>query len=186
MAITILQVVDVAIRFVTPLLSLLGVFLAGRAALKRFYREKWWEKRLTSFNSQIEAAYLLHRSLKYLHDSYDYKENPNDYSGFILLKEDEEMNLHKQFIHSLAELEKFQYLGDLLTSKKSVELIRDGVGKVNNIKPFLIEKDGKLPEEKHLKEAMQASAVLLEGLVNEAKCELDLDDGKRLFPKSGQ
>ncbi|WP_256849898.1 hypothetical protein [Pantoea sp. Fr-CA_6] len=158
------------------LVALAVVYLGAHYALKRFYKEKWWEKRLNAFITQIEAAYLLHRALKYRHDDSLYGDKPKNIVGFKKLSEEEVEILDKQYRHSLAELEKFYYLGNLLTSKSSVDLIQNFFDKLNSINPQLLDFD---------KDALEKSKLwsenLLNDLVNEAKAQLKIDEGQREF-----
>ncbi|MFY1040066.1 hypothetical protein ACOMYX_16215 [Pantoea agglomerans] len=158
------------------LVALAVVYLGAHFALKRFYKEKWWEKRLNAFNTQIEAAYLLHRVLKYRHDKTLYGDKPKNIVGFIKLEDPEVEILDKQYRHALAELEKFHYLGSLLTSKGSVDLIKSFFDKLNAITPLLLDLDHEALEKSKL-----WSEKLLNDLVEEAKFQLKIDEGQREF-----
>ncbi|MRT06990.1 hypothetical protein GJV05_03080 [Pantoea agglomerans] len=165
-------------EWIKLLVTLLAVYLGAQFALRRFYREKWWEKRLNAFNTQIEAAYLLHRALKYQHDNILFKDQPGNISGFIKLEDNEVLQLEKQYRHALAELEKFHYLGNLLTSKGSVEAIQNFFDKLNGIRPQILELD-----QEATKKASLWSEKLLTDLVTEAKTQLNIEEGERTFWK---
>ena len=163
-----------------------GIYKAASLALERFYKERWWEKRLSAFNSQIEAAYLLHRALKYYYDRYDIKLHPDKHHGFIPLNEPEEKDLHRQLVHSIAELEKYQYLGDLLTSKGSVMAVKNFFLNFNKIKSTLFNHETNKQKEQSLNDAMCWSENLLKQLFDEAKIHLHLDGGVKITSKDKQ
>ncbi|WP_370426127.1 hypothetical protein AB9Q52_011165 [Pantoea vagans] len=175
-------------------ISLVSLILAAWLALERFYKEKWWERRANAFTSQIEAAYLLYRVLRYQHEKYQYEKKSSALPGFILLKENDEMVLHKQFIHSLAELEKYQYLGRFISSEKSADMIRVFFNDFNELKPKilkeideLLDEAGRIAEEKAKQETLKKTEglakKLLADLTEEAKNELKIKGFflKRIF-----
>lgn len=165
-------------EWIKLLVTLAAVYLGAHVALRRFYREKWWEKRLNAFTTQIEAAYLLHRALKYQHDHSVFKDNPRNISGFINLDDKEFVLLEKQYRHALAELEKFYFLGSLLTSQGSVEAIKNFFDKINGIRPLILDVD-----QDALKNASLWSESLLTYLVAEARSQLNIEEGERRFWK---
>lgn len=170
------------------IIALGSLFLAAGLALERFYKEKWWERRANAFTAQIEAAYLLYRALRYQHEKYQHEQTVSTLAGFILLKEKEELLLHKQFIHSLAELEKYQYLGRFISSDKSAEMIRFFFNEFNELKPKILKEideplneAGRIAEDNAKQESLKKTEglakKLLADLTEEAKNELKLKGG---------
>ncbi|AVV37339.1 hypothetical protein [Pantoea vagans] len=158
----------------------IGVFIAvatAYAALMRFYDEKWWEKKLHYFLSQTDAAYLLHRSIKYWSDKGQYLSDASLHPEFIMLNGQEEAELQKQFICSLAELDKFSYMGSLLTSEKSTKIIKRFQVSYRGVAKRLIAND---KDKDALASGLDFSLTLLNELVEEAKEELKIKNGKRL------
>ncbi|MEN4688317.1 hypothetical protein [Pantoea agglomerans] len=156
--------------------SLIVVCLTAYLSLRKLYTEKWWEKKLQYFISQTDAAYLLHRSVRYWRDKHGENKTPGLYKGFILLTKNEENDLNRQHVQALAELDKFSHMGTMLTSKKSTELIKVFLENYNNILPKSWEDND---DEVSLTSATALSSDLLDGLVLEAKNELKIKNGKR-------
>jgi len=158
----------------------IGVIIAAAtayAALMRFYDEKWWEKKLHYFLTQTDAAYLLHRSIKYWNDKGQYLSDEKLHPEFIMLSVPEEANLKNQFICSLAELDKFSYMGSLLTSEQSAKIIKRFQISYRGVAERLVAND---KDKDALASALGFSLTLLNELVAEAKEELKIKNGKRL------
>ncbi|EMV5801207.1 hypothetical protein AACM93_003821, partial [Escherichia coli] len=63
---TTLDLTDVLSKFFVPLLvAALAAYFSTKFALNKFYKEKWWEKRLEAFTEIINIAYRIKMSNDY-------------------------------------------------------------------------------------------------------------------------
>jgi hypothetical protein len=162
----------------TPLITQLAIglatgsiaaFLTAKFALGRFYKEKWWEKRLESFTETIEISYRLMKSDEYFYEIESAKLSLQS-KDFNRHEPNTEKLLSDQYWVDLQEIERISQLSEFTLTSKAAEIISD----------FLLER-------KRTREAFDedsitsfdasdkdlfASKTLLARLVSEAKKEL--------------
>ena len=103
--------------FSSILVAVITAFITVKLSLKRFYTERWWEKKSESYSKIVEA---LHRYKKYDEEKLEMEmEYPRDDN------EEREEYLSKQWKESNAELEKAVDLGAFIVSVEVEAIIRD-------------------------------------------------------------
>lgn len=60
------EIMDIVSKIIIPVIvALLAAHFSTRFALDKFYKEKWWEKRLESFTEIINIAYRIKMANRY-------------------------------------------------------------------------------------------------------------------------
>lgn len=103
-----------------------GAWVAMQFALKRFYSEKWWEKRAVTFIDLTDAIYQLKISQEYYSELREYERYEHDeYSTFAKLNDEqlEEMEVAASRARKL--IKKYSQVGPLLITENASKLLRD-------------------------------------------------------------
>jgi hypothetical protein len=96
------------------IVAVIVAIITVRLALKRFYREKWWERKSAAYISLIEA---LHHVRDYADTHYTFALLRQD------LPEDGAEKLREKMKEGLSELRKQRDIGDLILSPPAVLLV---------------------------------------------------------------
>ncbi len=140
-------------------------------ALKRFYSEKWWEKRATAFIEITGAVY----QLKILSEYYsDLKESqrgePGEYADFVELKPDQLKLMELAALDAHKLIVKYSQIGPLLITDKASNILRDYLKERSKVDYDVHYRGWDTHEaEEHLLTMIQK---LLADLLNESKKEL--------------
>ncbi len=115
---TSLGIIDILSKFIVPLLvAALAAYFSTKFALNKFYKEKWWEKRLEAFTEIINIAYRIKMSNDYFLSCEYAQMEPGD-SRFKAHPKEIEEKLRAEYWLDLQELERIAQLADFtLTSK---------------------------------------------------------------------
>ncbi|MGG7787198.1 hypothetical protein PGN52_10385 [Klebsiella aerogenes] len=115
---TSLGIIDILSKFIVPLLvAALAAYFSTKFALNKFYKEKWWEKRLEAFTEIINIAYRIKMSNDYFLSCEYAQMEPGD-SKFKAHPKEIEEKLRAEYWLDLQELERIAQLADFtLTSK---------------------------------------------------------------------
>jgi len=144
--------------FSSLLVAIITAFIAVKLSLKRFYTERWWEKKAETYSKIVEA---LHRYKKYDEEKLEIEmEYPRDDN------EEREEYLSKQWKDSNAELEKAVDLGAFIVAAEVEAIIRD----------FLKRKKGD-PRDEPLFEIIQRDLIHVEKCLFDVKAAVKKDLG---------
>ncbi|HCR0118770.1 TPA: hypothetical protein OMS17_003782 [Klebsiella aerogenes] len=169
---TSLGIIDILSKFIVPLLvAALAAYFSTKFALNKFYKEKWWEKRLEAFTEIINIAYRIKMSNDYFLSCEYAQMEPGD-SRFKPHPKEIEEKLRAEYWLDLQELERIAQLADF-TLTTTVKNMLDSY--VNSRKKVMddwyddaIESIGASIKD------LKLSEKLLSDLVKEAKRELKI------------
>ena len=94
--------------------GLFGAWIAMFFGLKRFYSEKWWEKRAAAF---IEEYYSDLKSYR--------MEGPEDYPEFVELNDEQLREMKLSAVRARSLIKKYSHVGQLLITDSASKLLRD-------------------------------------------------------------
>ncbi|QXX98746.1 hypothetical protein IM817_11470 [Serratia marcescens] len=164
------KVIDFASKYIPPLLvAAVTAYFSTRFALNKFYKEKWWEKRLEAFTEIINIAYRIKMTHSYFLDC-EYKKMEDFQSRFKPHPKDIEDKLLAEYWLDLQELERVAQLADF-TLTTNVKLILDNF--VSARKRIMDDcYDDALSSLDASERDFELSEKLLNEIVSEAKTEL--------------
>lgn len=169
---TSLGIIDILSKFIVPLLvAALAAYFSTKFALNKFYKEKWWEKRLEAFTEIINIAYRIKMSNDYFLSCEYAQMEPGD-SRFKPHPKEIEEKLRAEYWLDLQELERIAQLADF-TLTTTVKNMLDSY--VNSRKKVMDDwyDDAIESIDASIKD-LKLSEKLLSDLVNEAKRELKI------------
>ncbi|HCM1951991.1 TPA: hypothetical protein N3A08_005081 [Salmonella enterica subsp. salamae serovar 9,46:z4,z24:z39:z42] len=150
--------------------GLVVAFFTARYALARFYKEKWWEKKLTAFLEVTEYIYKIKRAEDYWFaqaESMQYQDET-----FQALSKEEEEDLRSEYVKGMKELTRISHLSSFTLSKKTSQILGGYIVEHDKIYPSWWQ------DEIDSFEASERSQILintlLESILVEAKRELKL------------
>ncbi|MGR7528487.1 hypothetical protein ACU60R_04120 [Klebsiella aerogenes] len=109
---TSLGIIDILSKFIVPLLvAALTAYFSTKFALNKFYKEKWWEKRLEAFTEIINIAYRIKMTNDYFLNCEYAQMEPGD-SRFKPHPKEIEEKLRAEYWLDLQELERIAQLAD--------------------------------------------------------------------------
>lgn len=118
------QIIDFSFKYLSPLLvAVVAAIFSTKFALNKFYKEKWWEKRLEAFTEIINIAYRIKMTDGYFLD-YEYERTGEFDSRFKPHPKDIEDKLVVEYWLDLQELERIAQLADF-TLTANVKTILD-------------------------------------------------------------
>ncbi|EMV1761396.1 hypothetical protein AABV99_000998 [Enterobacter ludwigii] len=170
---TSLDLTDVLSKFVVPLLvAALAAYFSTKFALNKFYKEKWWEKRLGAFTEIINIAYRIKMSNDYFLRCEYAQMEPGE-SRFKPHPKEIEEKLRTEYWLDLQELERIAQLADFTLTTKVKRLLDVYVNARKKMMDDWYEDaiESYEASEKDLK----LSEKLLSDLVAEAKRELKIN-----------
>ena len=169
---TSLGIIDILSKFIVPLLvAALAAYFSTKFALNKFYKEKWWEKRLEAFTEIINIAYRIKMSNDYFLSCEYAQMEPGD-SRFKPHPKEIEEKLRAEYWLDLQELERIAQLADF-TLTTTVKNMLDSY--VNSRKKVMDDwyDDAIESIDASIKD-LKLSEKLLSDLVKEAKRELKI------------
>ena len=111
--------------------AIISAYLTARFALRRFYSEKWWERRAAAYTSIIESTHHV-------------REHADTNLTFLRLCKDlptdGEKRLEEAMKNAMAELRKQRDIGQLLLSDRAIELVNrffDGLDHSTKVETWL-------------------------------------------------
>lgn len=103
-----------------------GAWIATLFALKRFYSEKWWEKRAVAIIELTDSIYQLKTLQEYYSDLRFYRrEGPDEYPDFVELDEAQIRELQLAASRAKKLIIKYSHAGQLLIPESVSTLLRD-------------------------------------------------------------
>jgi len=100
-----------------------AAWLTTFLALKRFYNEKWWEKRASAFIEITDAVYQLKNEFEYYCDRREYGKAPNEFPNFELLDEERIAQMNSASFKAISVVKKFSQVGPLLITEEVSNLL---------------------------------------------------------------
>jgi|GEM_PF-2491261 hypothetical protein len=164
------EIIDFSTKVGGPILTaVVAASLAAKFAVGRFYKEKWWEKRLESFTETIEISYRLMKSDDYFLEVESEKSNLQS-KDFNRHKPEVEKQLSDQYWVDLQEIERISQLSEFTLTTKASEIISDFLSERKRIREAFDEDS--ITSFDACNYDFSASKKLLSSLVSEAKKEL--------------
>ncbi|MGO1309090.1 MAG: hypothetical protein ACTMIX_05755 [Kluyvera intermedia] len=103
-----------------------GAWIAMLFALKRFYSEKWWEKRAIAVIELTDSIYQMKTLQEYFSDLRLYRrEGPVEYPDFVELDEPQVRELQLAASRGKNLIIKYSHAGQLLIPESISTLLRD-------------------------------------------------------------
>lgn len=145
--------------------GLIVAFFTAQYALSRFYKEKWWEKRLAAFLELIEHVYKIKRAEDYwLAEMYA---NRTEDDSFRSLSDAEKEALRVEFDTGMKELTRISHLASFTLSKKADSLIAAYLKAHNAIYPSWW--DDEIESDEATEKSHELISGLLPALLTEAE-----------------
>lgn len=148
--------------------AVLSAYFAVHFTIKKFYKEKWWEKKVDYYLKVINAVYNITESDTYRIRSLRVGEfGHNSDPGFTQLSKEDEVSLHETAEKSRQELQRLSHLAALVLSEDSSKLIQNYLHQERG----LFEKwyHDELQDDDVFIKASSISSELLIGLIKDSK-----------------
>jgi hypothetical protein len=105
------QIVRIAVPFLS---GMLGAFLSAWFASRRFYSEKWWDRKYSAYSSILDALHGVQNSYQSSYDAYiEHRE----------LSDEFEETSWKKSRAGFEELSRQRFIGDLVISQEAVNTL---------------------------------------------------------------
>ncbi|MCP2005267.1 UNVERIFIED_ORG: hypothetical protein J2Y78_003807 [Buttiauxella agrestis ATCC 33320] len=153
------------------LAAILAAILATWFSSNRFYKEKWWEKRLQSFTDLIEIAYRVKMVDDYSLEC-QYLNKGEGSHGFNQHPKDVADALYAEYWRDIQDIERISQLAEFTLTPKAAKILNDFLAKRKQIRSDFHEEA--MSSEDCEEEDYKASKKLLEELVAEAKGNLKI------------
>ncbi|HHN8321240.1 hypothetical protein H9I30_09160 [Morganella morganii] len=118
---------------ISIVVGLTVAFFTAKYALTRFYKEKWWEKKLAAFLEVTEHICKIKRSEDYWLAKAE-SERYDD-SSFQELSPEGEEELRAEYSSGIKELTRISYLSSFTLSQKASILLREYIDEHDKIYP---------------------------------------------------
>ncbi|WP_447868433.1 hypothetical protein [Rahnella aceris] len=139
-------------------------------ALKRFYSEKWWEKRAAAFIEITGAVYQLKILYEYHSELKDSLRDPDEDIRFVELKPEQLEEMEKAANEANKLIAKYSQVGPLLLTERASDILRNYLKEVRVVDYDVHYRGWDTNEaEEHLLTMVQK---LLEDLMQESRKEL--------------
>lgn len=167
-----LDLMDILSKIVVPLLAAsFAAFFSARFALNKFYKEKWWEKRLDAFTEIINLAYRLKMANDYFLNC-EYAKRGIDEEDFKPHPKGIEDQLSSEYWIDQQNLERMAQLADFTLTANTRTILEDYVAARKKIVQDW--NDDAIDSLEGSERDYALSKELLENLVAEAKKELKI------------
>lgn len=102
-----------------------GAWVTANFALRRFYSEKWWEKRASAFIELTDAVYQLKTSFYYYCELREVRHNgPDDSPDFVRLNAEQQEEMDAGNLQAYKIIKKYSQSGLLLLTPKATQLLQ--------------------------------------------------------------
>ncbi|AER32340.1 hypothetical protein [Pantoea ananatis] len=112
-----------------------AAWLTTFLALRRFYNEKWWEKRASAFIEITDAVYKIKTEYEYYCDRTEFRRAPDEFPNFILLDETRMAEMQSESSKAMSVINKYSQVGPLLITQQVSNLLSNYLKaerKINN------------------------------------------------------
>ncbi|RWT22519.1 hypothetical protein [Raoultella planticola] len=150
----------------------IGAYLTAKYALGRYYKEKWWDKRIELYIQLVDCIYILKNAADYWykHELYHNSQFP---AYFSYKTKEENETLSKTFSIELEKLSRIGELSSLFLTKECGEKIHAFIENEENL--FLQWEFSNITLTAAHKSRLDNLKVLLDDIINEAKKELKVN-----------
>ncbi|WP_112197785.1 hypothetical protein [Rahnella sp. NRRL B-41462] len=149
--------------------AFIAAFLAAKFAVNRFYKEKWWEKRLAAFTEVIDLAYKLKMTEDYYLEVESMKEDLQS-RDFKRHPPETERSLTDSYWETVQEIERIAQLSEFTLTSKASSIVNAFLKRRQSTRDAFNEDS--LTTFEAANEDYAAAEDLLSSLVAEAKREL--------------
>ncbi|RZV01046.1 UNVERIFIED_ORG: hypothetical protein EOZ59_0984 [Serratia quinivorans] len=146
----------------------IAAYLASNVALHKYYKEKWWDKKLEAFTHLINELHKINNNSEYRYNKEIYDRGGLNY--FHTLDENGEKALQTQFDQGMDELKKTSHTASLYLSDKCSDEIKEYLHSID----ILVERfhDAEIDSFDAYQEDYILSRNLMASIITEAKKEL--------------
>ena len=150
----------------------IAAYLTSRYALGRYYKEKWWDKRIDLYTQLVDCVYLLKNTADYWykHELHHASQFPTYFS--YKSKEENEI-LSKSFSNELEKLSRIGELSSLFLTEECGDKIRSFIENEENL--FIQWEFDSIELIDAHKSRLDKLKVLLDDIISEAKRELKVN-----------
>lgn len=112
------------------------VYISARLAINKFYREKWWEKRVDYYLKVIDSVYVIQEADLYrLRDQYTDRCGQDSDPNFSKLSKVDELELNERADKARSELKRLAHIAPLVLSEKASCLMFNYLNESEKIYP---------------------------------------------------
>lgn len=151
-------------------------YFTARYALGRYYKEKWWDKRVDLYIQLVDCVYHLKQIANYWYQSELHSNNGYPIP-FSYKSKDEEKALGVKFTEEAEKLNRIGELSSLFLTEECGIKIREFKDNEENL--YMMWEFDEIDLEDALKSRLEKLIALLDEIITEAKKELNV--GKRKF-----
>lgn len=147
-----------------------AAWLTTHLALRRFYNEKWWEKRASAFIEITDAIYQIKIQFEYYCDQREFYREPNGFPNFEKLDEERLAQMKRASSKAMSIVTKYSQVGPLLITEEVSKLLNEYLAELRKItnEVYFRDWDGEEAENYQL----EITSTLLKNLVEVSKKEL--------------
>nr|WP_233617151.1 hypothetical protein [Citrobacter werkmanii] len=149
-----------------------AAYLTARYALGRYYKEKWWDKRIELYTQLVDCVYLLKNAADYWYQ-YELHRNSQFPTYFSYKSKEEDENLNKSFSSELEKLSRIGELSSLFLTEECGNKIRSFIENEENL--FIQWEFDDIDLMSAQKSRLDKLKVLLDDIIIEAKRELKVN-----------
>lgn len=155
-----------------------GLIVANRTAqyaLNRFYKEKWWEKRLSAFLEVTEHAYKVKRADDYWLAAIESSRAEDN--TFKALSDADQAKLKEEHDSAIDEIIRISHLASLTLSPNASTLLATFISEHNAIYPSWWVDE--ISSDEATERSSEIINILFKGLLAEAKQALNLPENDK-------
>ncbi len=173
---SIIDLADIGFKIGVPVATgLIVAYGTAKYALNRFYKEKWWEKRLSAFLEVTEHAYKVKRA-----DDYWLAENESrrdEDETFKALSKADLDKLKEEHDSSINEIIRISHLASFTLSPNASTLLATFISEHNAIYPSWWVDE--ISSDEATERSSEIINILFKGLLAEAKQALNLPENNK-------
>lgn len=147
-----------------------AAWLTTHLALRRFYNEKWWEKRASAFIEITDAIYQIKIEFEYYCDRREFYREPNGFPNFENLDEERLAQMQSASSKAMGVLTKYSQVGPLLITEEVSRLLNDYLAESRKITNDVFLRDWDSDEAENYQ--LEITSKLLKDLVVVSRKEL--------------
>lgn len=147
-----------------------AAWLTTHLALRRFYNEKWWEKRASAFIEITDAIYQIKIEYEYYCDRREFYREPNAFPSFEKLDEERLAQMKGASSKAMGIVTKYSQVGPLLITKEVSKLLNDYLAELRKITNDVFFRDWDDEEAENYQ--LEITSKLLKDLVEVSRKEL--------------
>ena len=148
-----------------------GAWVATLFALKRFYSEKWWEKRAAAFIELTDAIYQRKTIQEYYSELREFqRDGPEEYPNFVKLTDEQLDSFELAANRAMILITKYSQVGPLLITETASKLLQDYLKEERKV-DYEVHFKG-LPTDEAEDHLLSMTQTLFENILTTSKKEL--------------